>query len=63
MPRFLVADVVTFDNSYSYVRSKKVHYLIDLLTPGTTKQGERNAKQTGFEAAGEKQQDETTIDK
>lgn len=30
---FPFADVVRFDNTYSWARSKKVHYLIEVLEP------------------------------
>ena len=32
----LVADVVRFDNTYSYMNSKEVNYLVEILEPDTT---------------------------
>jgi hypothetical protein len=34
---YLVPDTVIFDNTHSYIRSKKLHYSIAMVSPVTTK--------------------------
>lgn len=44
-----VADILRFDNTYSWARAKKIHYLVEVLEPDTEDFTNPNVSQASFE--------------